>query len=130
MQGKVSHYNDCNVLSMHGLIGGYRDGEEWVEQMIATIDENIAYACDFIKENFPGVRVMRPQGTYMLYLDCGEYCREKGVSIAEIQEKGVRCGVIWQNGEAFMWPDTIRVNLALPKSRLVEAMDRLEKYVF
>lgn len=130
MQGKVSHYNDCNVLSMHGLIGGYRDGEEWVEQMIATIDENIAYACDFIRDNFPGVRVMRPQGTYMLYLDCGEYCREKGVSIAEIQEKGVRCGVIWQNGEAFMWPDTIRVNLALPKSRLVEAMDRLKKYVF
>jgi len=130
MQGKVSHYNDCNVLSMHGLIGGYRDGEEWVEQMIAAIDENIAYACDFIRDNFPGVRVMRPQGTYMLYLDCGEYCREKGVSISELQEKGVRCGVIWQNGEAFMWPDTIRVNLALPKSRLIEAMDRLKKYVF
>lgn len=130
MQGKVSHYNDCNVLSMHGLIGGYRDGGQWVQEMIATIDENISYACDFIRDNFPGLRVMRPQGTYMLYLDCGEYCREKGVSIAEIQEKGVRCGVIWQNGEAFMWPDTIRVNLALPRSRLIEAMDRLKKYVF
>ena len=130
MQGKLSHYNDCNVLSMHGLIGGYRDGEEWVEEMIAAIDGNIAYACEFIKSNFPGLRVMRPQGTYMLYLDCGEYCREKGVSIAELQEKGVRCGVIWQNGEAFMWPDTIRVNLALPKTRLVEAMERLKKYVF
>ena len=130
MQGKLSHYNDCNVLSMHGLIGGYRDGGQWVQEMIATIDENITYACDFIRDNFPGVRVMRPQGTYMLYLDCGEYCREKGVSIARIQEKGVRCGVVWQNGEAFMWPDTIRVNLALPKSRLIEAMDRLKKYVF
>ena len=130
MQGKLSHYNDCNVLSMHGLIGGYRDGEDWVEEMIAAIDENIAYACEFIKSNFPGLRVMRPQGTYMLYLDCGEYCREKGVSIAELQEKGVRCGVIWQNGEAFMWPNTIRVNLALPKTRLVEAMERLKKYVF
>ena len=130
MQGKLSHYNDCNVLSMHGLIGGYRDGGQWVQEMIATIDENITYACDFIRDNFPGVRVMRPQGTYMLYLDCGEYCREKGVSIARIQEKGVRCGVVWQSGEAFMWPDTIRVNLALPKSRLIEAMDRLKKYVF
>ena len=129
-QGMLSHYNDCNVLSMHGLIGGYRDGEEWVEQMIAAIDENISFACDYIQDNFPGVKVMRPQGTYMLYLDCGEYCREKGVSIAQLQEKGVRCGVIWQNGEAFMWPDTIRVNLALPKARLEEALERLKKYVF
>jgi cystathionine beta-lyase len=115
---------------MHGLIGGYRDGEQWVEEMIATIDENLRYACNFIGENFPGVKVMRPQGTYMLYLDCGDYCREKGISIGEVQAKGVRCGVIWQNGEAFMWPDTIRMNLALPKSRLVEAFDRLKKYVF
>ncbi len=129
-QGVLSHYNDCNVLSMHGLIGGYRDGAEWVQQMLETIDGNLSYACDFIRQNFPGVKVMKPQGTYMLYLDCGEYCREKGVSIAEVQARGVRCGVIWQNGEAFMWPDTIRMNLALPKSRLVEAFDRLKKYVF
>jgi len=129
-QGRLSHYNDCNVLSMHALIGGYRDGEEWLEEMISVIDENLRYACDFIRDNFPGLRVMRPQGTYMLYLDCGEYCREKGVSIRELQEKGVRCGVVWQNGEAFMWPDSIRMNLALPKSKLVEAMDRLKKYVF
>ncbi|MBQ2961309.1 MAG: aminotransferase class I/II-fold pyridoxal phosphate-dependent enzyme [Oscillospiraceae bacterium] len=130
MQGKLSHYNDCNVLSMHGLIGGYRDGEDWAEEMIEVIHENITYACDFIAENFPGVSVCRPQGTYMLYLDCGEYCRNNGVSIHELQAKGVKCGVIWQNGEAFMWPDTIRMNLALPKSRLVEAFERLKKYVF
>ena len=129
-QGELSHYNEGNVLSMHGLIGGYRDGGEWVEEMIATIDDNFDYACKFIAENFPGVSFMRPQGTYMIYLDCGEYCRNKGVSIAQLQERGVRCGVIWQNGEAFLWPDTIRMNLALPKSRLVEAFERLKKYVF
>ena len=115
---------------MHGLIGGYRDGEEWVEQMIQAIDENFDYACAFIRDKFPGVKLQRPPGTYMLYLDCGEYCREKGISIDELLEKGVRCGVIWQNGESFIWPDTIRVNLALPKSRLAEAFERLERYVF
>ena len=129
-QGELTHYNEANVLSMHGLIGGYRDGEEWVEQMIQAIDENFDYACKFIAEKFPGVKLQRPQGTYMLYLDCGEYCREKGISIDELLAKGVRCGVIWQNGESFIWPDTIRVNLALPKTRLVEAFERLEKYVF
>ena len=98
--------------------------------MIRVIDENLTYACDFIRNHFPGVAVMRPQGTYMLYLDCVEWCREHGVNIKQLQKRGVRCGVIWQDGEAFMLPNTIRMNLALPKSRLVEAMERLRKYAF
>ena len=98
--------------------------------MIGVIDENLTYACSFINSHFPGVSVMKPQGTYMLYLDCGEWCREHDVSIDELQKRGVKYGVIWQNGETFFWPDTIRMNLALPKSRLIDAMDRLETYVF
>ena len=98
--------------------------------MLRVIDENVAYACDFIRENFKGVRCMRPQGTYMLYLDCSEYLREHSMDIMTLLLKGVEYGVIWQNGEAFRWPDSIRMNLALPKSRLIEAFDRLKYYVF
>ena len=126
----LTHYNEPNVLSMHALIGGYRDSGDWADEMICVVDENLEYACSFIKEHFAGVRVMRPQGTYMLFLDCGDWCRAHGVPIKELQERGVRCGVIWQNGEFFFLPDSIRMNLALPKSRLVEAMERLKKYVF
>ena len=129
-RGVLSHYNDPNILSMHALIGGYRDGEDWVEEMISVIDGNVRLACDFIEANFPGVSVMRPEGTYMLYLDCGAWCREHGVPIAELQARGVRCGVVWQNGEDFFWPDTIRVNLALPRARLEEALRRLKAYAF
>ncbi len=129
-QGRLSHYNEPNILSVHALIGAYRDGGAWCDEMIRVIDGNVEYACAFIREHFPGVSVMRPQGTYMLYLDCGAWCRKQGVTIYSVLERGVRCGVIWQNGESFYWPDTIRMNLALPKSRLVEAMDRLKTYVF
>ena len=130
-QSRLSHYNDCNVLSVHALMGAFSpEGEEWTDEMIAVVDDNLGYACDFINAHFPGVKVMRPQGTYMLFLDCGEWCRQHGISIQELQARGVRCGVIWQNGEAFFHPDSIRMNFALPHSLAVEAMDRLEKYVF
>ena len=130
-QSRLSHYNDCNVLSVHALIGAFSpEGAEWTDEMIAVVDDNLAYACDFISAHFPGVQVMRPQGTYMLFLDCGDWCRQHGVSIRELQARGVRCGVIWQNGEAFFHPDSIRMNFALPHSLAVEAMDRLKKYVF
>lgn len=130
-QSAMTHYNDLNVLSVRALTGAFcREGKEWTEEMISVIDENISYACGFISENFPGVSFMRPQGTYMLFLDCGEFCRARGITITELQHRGIRCGVIWQNGEAFIYPNSIRMNLALPKSRLIEAMDRLKKYVF
>jgi len=130
-RSEMGHYNACNVLSMHALIGAFSDeGMEWADEMVQVINENIELACSFIGENFPGVSAMRPQGTYMLYLDCAQWCAEHGVDIHEVQARGVHCGVVWQNGEAFKRPDTIRVNLALPKSRLEEALSRMKKYVF
>lgn len=127
----ASRYNGANVLSMHALIGAYSaEGEEWAEQMCRAVDENHRFACEFIAEHFKGVRVMRPQGTYMLFLDCGDWCNEHEVSIKELLLRGARVGVIWQNGEDFIYPKSIRMNLALPKSQLEEAMDRLKKYVF
>ena len=130
-QGELSHYNDCNVLSMHALIGAYSaEGEEWADEMISVIDENFAYACDFIGKNFPGVQVMRPQGTYMLFLDCGEWLAAHDSTLRELEYRGVRAGVIWQNGEDFFGKNSIRINLALPKALLAEALERLKEYAF
>lgn len=124
-------YNCVNVISMRAMIGAYtQEGQEWTDEMNSVIDNNLQYACDFIAENFPGVSVMRPQGTYMLYLDCSEWCREHGTDIAELQKRGVMAGVIWQDGEIFLVKDTIRMNLALPFGKLVEAMNRLKEHAF
>ena len=129
-EGELTHYNSQNVLSMAALLGAYTRGAEWVDELCGVLDRNLAYAVDFIRSRFSGVQVMRPQGTYMLFLDCGEWCRRSGVSIQELQRRGVQAGVIWQNGETFLWPDSIRMNLALPFSLLQEAMERLDRHAF
>jgi cystathionine beta-lyase len=130
-EGHATRYNEMNVLSMHALMGAYsEEGNRWTDEMISVIDSNLRYACSFIEENFPGVQVMLPQGTYMLYLDCTAWCEEHGVSIYELQRRGVRKGVIWQNGEAFFRKNTIRMNLALPFSMEEEAFRRLKEFVF
>ena len=87
-QSDMSHYNSPNVLSMHALIGAYREGAAWLEEMCAVVDENMRLACGFIRENFPGVKAMRSQGTYMLFLDCGDWCRAHGVTIDELLKRG------------------------------------------
>jgi len=129
--GSESHYNSCNVLSMHGLIGAYSAaGEQWADEMNAVIAENCRYAVDFINENFPGVKVFLPQGTYMLYLDCAQWLSQNGTGLSQLLRRGAEKGVIWQNGESFMLENSIRMNLALPKAQLEEAFDRLKKYAF
>ena len=76
------------------------------------------------------MEVSKPQGTYMLFLDCTKWCEAHGKTIDELQKAGVEVGVIWQDGRAFHGPCHIRMNLALPLSRVKEAFDRLDKYVF
>ena len=124
-------YNVPNVLSMRALIGAYsEEGMVWTDEMCSVIEQNLDYACTFIKENFHGVSVMKPQGTYMLYLDCSEWCREHHETVQDLQYRGVKAGVIWQDGEDFVMKDTIRMNLALPTRVLKEAMERLKEKAF
>lgn len=130
-ESSLPHYNDMNVLSMYALIGAYKpEGYEWLDQLCEVLTGNIDYAYRFIQDHFEGVKVIKPQGTYMLLLDCEEWCRKHGRTIDELQTAGLEVGVLWQDGRPFHSPFGIRMNLALPLSRVKEAFDRLDKYVF
>lgn len=130
-QSSKPHYNDMNVLSMHALIGAYKpEGSEWVDQLCEVLSGNVNYAYDYITKHFEGVKLSKPQGTYMLFLDCTEWCERNGRTIDELEKRGWDVGVAWQDGRMFHGPCSIRLNLALPFSRVEEAMRRLDQYVF
>ena len=130
-QSSLSHYNSCNVLSMHALIGAYKpEGQQWVDELCEVLSDNVNYACAYIEEYFKGVSLAKPEGTYMLYLDCEEWCKAHGKNMDELLLAGYEVGVIWQDGRPFHRPYAIRMNLALPHSLVVEAFERLQKYVF
>lgn len=130
-EASLSHYNDMNVLSMHALIAAYQpEGHAWVDELCQVIDGNVAYACNYIEKHFQGVTVSRPQGTYMLFLDCTGWCQAHGKTIAEVEKACWDVGVALQDGRMFHGPCHLRVNLALPLSRVEEAFHRLDKYVF
>ena len=129
-EASLCEYNTMNVLSMHALIGAYTpDGEEWVKELNETLSENVRYACGQVS-NWPGITVQKPQGTYMLFLQCGEWCREHGKTLDELLKMGTDVGVAWQDGRLFQDPWGIRMNLALPLFKVKEAFERLNRYVF
>ena len=130
-ESSLAHYNEMNVLSMHALIGAYgEEGQEWLGELLQVLTANAELACGYIEQRFGGVSVFRPQGTYMLFIDCTRWCAAHGVDIGALIKRGWDVGVAWQDGRAFNGPCHIRMNLALPRQRVQEAFERLDKYVF
>ena len=124
-------YNEMNVLSMYALIGAYEQtGKEWLEELLQVLNGNIEFACDYIKNHFDGVQVVKPEGTYMLFVDCTQWCEAHGKTIDEVIQACHDVGVAIQDGRQFRGPCHLRMNLASPLSRIEEAFRRLDRYVF
>ena len=129
-ESSLSSYNTMNVLSMHALIGAYtEEGAAWTDQLREAIGANVDLAEKRLRA-FDGIRLIRPQGTYMLFPDCGEWCRKNGKTMDELERACWDVGVALQDGRMFHGQTHLRINLAIPARFVDEAFDRLEKYVF
>ena len=130
-ESSLCHYNSMNIMSMYALLGAYEpEGYEWAKELCQVITDNVDYACEYIEQHFEGVTVCKPQGTYMLFIDCKQWLENHGKTMDELLKAGWDVGVVWQDGRAFHGATHIRINLALPLSRVIEAFNRLDTFVF
>ena len=129
--GESTHYNNLNVLSMHATVGAYsEEGAAWLSELRQVLQENVDYVCAFVRRELPGIAVSRPESTYLVFLCCDEYVKRSGRSMDELLSACWRVGVGLQDGRPFFEPCGLRMNLALPLSRVKEAMRRLKEEVF
>ena len=103
----------------------YAHGGEWYEAMKAYVWDNIRFADRFVQERLPGVRMRRPEGTYLLWLDF----RETGIPAAELDDRIIHRARLWLDSGAIFGSagkGFQRINAACPRSILREALERLE----
>lgn len=130
-ESSLSHYDEMNVLSMHALIGAYsEEGRAWLAELREVLQSNIDYVCDFLEAQLPGVTCAKPQGTYMVFVDCTQYCAAHDLTMDTILKRGWDAGVGWQDGRPFHGAHHIRLNLALPHALVIEACKRMKQSVF
>lgn len=130
-ESSLSHYNAMNVLSMHALIGAYQpEGHIWVDELRQVLTDNVDFACGYIAQHFEGVSVSKPQGTYMLFVDCTDWCAAHDKTIDDVLRACWDVGVAVQDGRPFHGACHVRMNLALPHARVQEAFQRMDQYVF
>ena len=126
-QAESSCYNEQNVLSMHALIGAYTDeGSEWVDQMRQTVQGNLDLLCDFV-DRTEGLEAYRPEATYVVFIDCTEWCQAHGKSLDELEHELWDAGVAIQDGRMFNGPCHLRANVALPQAKVEEALQRMAR---
>jgi cystathionine beta-lyase len=117
--------SQLNVMGLTACQSAYAKGGEWLAELKAYIKENIKLVDTYLKENLPKIKLMKPEGTYLLWLDFREY----GLTQEELQHKIEDSANLWlDSGTMFgtsgngFW----RINIACPKATILEALKRLE----
>jgi len=120
--------DENNVFGLVALEAAYRDGEEWLEQLLSYLNENLKFLMKYFKERIPKIKVIKPEGTYLVWLDC----RQLGLNTKDLNNfmiKKARVAIddgYWfgAEGKGFM-----RINIACPRSFLEEGLKRIERAV-
>lgn len=123
----INEVCDVNPFGVEALIAAYDEGEEWLEQLLGYLEGNWQYMRDFCATSLPDFPLVELEGTYLAWMDC----RHLGMESERLEEDLIEKTGLWLNagsmygeeGEGFM-----RWNLACPRARLADALDRFRRY--
>ncbi|MDD2207677.1 MAG: PatB family C-S lyase [Aminobacterium sp.] len=125
---KFLHIDSGNIFGTFALEAAYRKGEPWLEELIEYLEGNVNFIEEFLKENISSIKLIRPEGTYVPFIDC----RELGLSGDELLDLFVNKARVAMNngawfgkgGEGFM-----RINIAAPRTVIKEGLERIARAV-
>ncbi|RHW42616.1 pyridoxal phosphate-dependent aminotransferase [Neobacillus notoginsengisoli] len=122
---KMQGFFAPNIFATIAIEAAYKHGAKWLASLIAYIEENVRISKEFIAESIPEIKLVEPEGTYLLWLDC----RGLGLSDEALQERLIKKGKLalepgakyGHGGEGF-----VRMNIACPKEMLIDGLTRLK----
>src|SRR5699024_2137952 len=122
----VNYQAEINTFGLIATQAAYTEGKAWLDELLPYLKNNIDFTCDFFAKHLPKVRVMKPQGTYLIWLDFSAYqLNDDALAEKLIQEAGVvlNAGIMFgPNGTQHC-----RFNIACPKKQLVQGLQQIAK---
>ena len=117
-------YSQVNLLGLLACQAAYETGEEWLSAVKEYLYGNLCFLREYLKENLPEIRLVEPEGTYLVWLDFGAL----GLTEEQRQELIEEKAGLWLDSGAMFGPDGEgfeRVNIACPRETLQKALDQL-----
>ena len=127
-QIKATGLGELNAMGLVACQAAYRDGEEWYQGMLSYIKGNISYLREYLLEHLPKVKMIEPEGTYLVWLDF----RELGLNGKELDEFIIKKAGLWLNGGTIFGDEGEgfqRINVACPRSILKQALEQLRQAI-
>lgn len=125
---EAGEFCEGHLLAYIGAAAAYAHGEEWLEQMLEYVKGNIDFTEKYLKEHISGIGMIRPQASYLVFLDCRALGLPQAKLIELIVDKAhlaLNDGTMFgQPGEGFM-----RLNIGCPRSLLQQALQQLSAAV-
>lgn len=117
-----------NLFGFVAMEAAYRYGDEWLEQVLDYLQDNLEFTIEYFEKKIPRIKVIRPQATYLLWLDCRALGMDDVILRSFMREKarvGLDDGFLFgAGGSGFQ-----RMNIACPRGILQEALGRIENAV-
>ena len=122
---KLPHLHMGNIFGTVALEAAYTYGDEWLGQLMQYLQKNYYFLEEYFKVNLPEVKVMRPEATYLIWLDFSAF----GLSDEALNQKLIDAGVGLNRGVQFgkQGSGFMRMNIGCTRSMLEEALLRIKK---
>ncbi|MBO7583253.1 MAG: pyridoxal phosphate-dependent aminotransferase [Treponema sp.] len=122
-------YDEPSIMGLTAARAAYLEGKPWLLELKKHLNENLEYLRNFLKEKLPKVRLIEPEGTYLIWLDFSAL----GYSDAELDDIIVNKAKLWLDRGTMFGPEGAnfqRINIATPKVVLQDALERLQNNLF
>ena len=125
----INEVCDVNPFAPEAVKAAYNESEQWIDALNDYIWGNYLALCDYIAQHLPQWKVMPLEGTYLAWVDCSKCCD----NVAAYTENILRDTGVWLNPGTMYGPVSgegyLRINLACPRSRLLEALERINNVI-
>lgn len=122
------HLNSGNLFGHTAMQAGYENGAEWLDQLMVYLQGNVNFLRSYLNENIPNIKLIEPEATYLLWLDCRALdIKTEQLNQLLIQKAGLALNkgtTFGPEGEGFL-----RINIGCPRSVLKEALDKIKMIV-
>ena len=124
-QQRLSDEHELNLFAYEVMRSAYEEGDEWLEQALAYIEANIELTLQFLEKHLPKIKVMRPEASYLIWLDCSAYAQDDQTLYDKLRAAKVELSAgIKYGAEGHL---KMRLNVACPKALLLEGLNRMHK---
>jgi cystathionine beta-lyase len=117
-----------SYFGLTAIESSYTYGDEWLDQLLEYLEGNLTALLEFAERHLPQVKIIKPEGTYLVWMDCRSISDNPQVLKQLMFEKA---GVAFSEGSVFGKQSAgfLRVNIACPRSILIEALEKFSAAV-